>query len=126
MSTSLSKVVGGRSGGSRPVHAVSPALHVAPETGTAYALVLVAVAIVDRDGQRRFDTGSHWRDLARSQGLEALVRRTERIAREAWLNLLGLVHDMPDARDAHAFVELIRTMDPAELRRVEPRGGPAP
>jgi len=95
----------------------SPALHVAPETGTAYELLLIAVAIVDRDGQRRFDAGAHWRDQARDLDKGVLVRRLERIAREAWLNLLGLVHDVPEARDAGSFLQLLRTMDAAELRR---------
>ena len=119
MSTPLRKVVGraGDGAAARLGPAVAPALHVAPETGTAYGLLLIAVAIVDRDGQRRFDSGSHWRDVARSLDGGVIVRRTERLAREAWLNLLGLVHDVPEARDGAAFVELVGTMDPAELRR---------
>ena len=122
MSTPLSKVVNHRAATATTAWAGgpgggSPALHVAPETGTAYELLLIAVAVVDRDGQRRFDAGTHWRDQAREVDKGVLVRRLERIAREAWLNLLGLVHDVPEARDAGSFVQLLRTMDAAELRR---------
>ncbi len=121
MSTPLRKVVNPRAGPGTAAWAAgaggSPALHVAPETGTAYELLLIAVAIVDRDGQRRFDAGTHWRDQARELDKGVLVRRLERIAREAWLNLLGLVHDLPEARDSGSFVQLLRTMDAAELRR---------
>lgn len=122
MSTPLSKVVNHRAATATTTWAGgpgggSPALHVAPETGTAYELLLIAVAVVDRDGQRRFDAGTHWRDQAREVDKGVLVRRLERIAREAWLNLLGLVHDVPEARDAGSFVQLLRTMDAAELRR---------
>jgi DNA-binding transcriptional ArsR family regulator len=115
----LRKVVGraGDGAGAWPSgRGASPALHVAPETGTAYTLLLIAVAIVDRDGQRRFDAGTHWRDQAKALGPDGFIRRAERIAREAWLNLVGLVHDVPEARDAGAFLDLLRTMDAADLR----------
>ncbi|HET7727980.1 MAG TPA: winged helix-turn-helix domain-containing protein [Candidatus Limnocylindrales bacterium] len=92
-----------------------PALHVAVETGTAYELVLTGLAVVDRDGHRRWDAGVAWRDRARAVDDGTLVRSLDRIARESWVSLLGLAHELDGERSASALVDAIDTLDPVEV-----------
>lgn len=91
-----------------------PALHVAVETGTAYELVLAGLAVVDRDGHRRWDAGAAWRDRARAVDDGALVRRLDRIARESWVSLLGAAREMDADRTAHNLVGALETTDARE------------
>lgn len=98
-----------------PLTPVGAPLHVAAETGTAYELVLVGLAVVDRDGHRRWDVGAGWRDRARAVEGADLARRLDRVARESWVSLLGLVHELPDDRSAAALVAALEAADPVEV-----------
>lgn len=89
------------------------------DVSPAYELLMSLFVIQSGKGSvEEYDQGSELIELIDEHASEELRERLGALSGcgETWLTLVGLVHELPKPRTVSAVVELIRAMDPVELR----------
>ncbi len=79
-------------------------------------MLMSVLAVVDKPVQRTLAARHEWRDRAAALGGTYLAT-LDQYGRETWINLVGLLLDVPAARTGAGFVESARAMEPVELLR---------
>jgi len=79
-------------------------------------LLMSVLAVVDKPAHRTLDARHDWRDRAAALG-GSFLPTLDHYGRETWINLVGLLTDVPTARTGSGFSEAVRTMDAVELLR---------